>query len=81
MIHNVRRKDGTIYPLDVELGSGIADKNGKEIFEGDTVKRYIRGDRGNLSEEKVVFHYGVFSSVRYGTLRPLSAAYYLEVVD
>lgn len=37
MIHNLRRKDGTIYPVDVEIGSGIQDKNGREIFEGDNV--------------------------------------------
>ena len=53
MIHNLRRKDGTVYPLDVLLGSGILDKHGKEIFEGDRVK----------FEDKigyVIFHHGNF---------------------
>ena len=38
MIHNIRRKDGTVYPLDVEIASGVLAKNGREIFEGDIVK-------------------------------------------
>ena len=80
MKHNIRI-NGEVKEIDCELGTGILDKNGEEIFEGDTVKRYIRGDRGNLSEEKVVFHYGTFSTVRYGTLRPLGAAFYPERVN
>ena len=55
MIHNLRRKDGTIYPLDVEIGSGITDKNGREIFEGDIVKI-----ENCLFEYTVLFINGVF---------------------
>lgn len=36
MKHNVRI-NGQVQELDFELGSDILDKNGKEIFEGDTV--------------------------------------------
>lgn len=36
MKHNIRIK-GQEQELDCELGSGILDKNGREIFEGDKV--------------------------------------------
>lgn len=36
MKHNIRI-DGEIKEMDFELGSGIYDANGREIFEGDTV--------------------------------------------
>lgn len=36
MIHNVRI-NGEVKEIDCELGSGVLDKNGIEIFEGDTV--------------------------------------------
>lgn len=38
MIRNIKRKDGTAYPLDCRFGSGIVDKHGKEIFEEDTLQ-------------------------------------------
>ncbi|MBR3050085.1 MAG: hypothetical protein IKG61_01365 [Selenomonadaceae bacterium] len=38
MKHNLKFPDGTIKAVDCKLGSGIVDKNGKEIFAGDLVK-------------------------------------------
>jgi len=37
MKHNIRI-NGEVKEIDCELGSGILDKNGREIFEGDRVK-------------------------------------------
>lgn len=37
MKHKIRI-NGEVKEMDFELGSGIVDKNGKEIFEGDKVK-------------------------------------------
>ena len=36
MKHNIRI-NGQVKEIDCELGSGILDKNGREIFEGDKV--------------------------------------------
>lgn len=37
MKHNIRI-NGQVKEINCELGSGILDKNGREIFEGDWVK-------------------------------------------
>ena len=37
MKHNIRI-NGEVKEIDCEIGSGILDKNGREIFEGDRVK-------------------------------------------
>lgn len=36
MKHNIRI-NGEVKTVDCELGSGVFDKNGKEIFEGDRI--------------------------------------------
>ncbi len=79
MKHKVRI-NGEIKELDCELGSGIYDKHGREIFEGDVVKRYVNKRGRTLSEEKVIFERGTLSSVRYGARRPLKDGYYFEIV-
>ena len=54
MKHNIRIK-GEEQELDCELGSGILDKNGREIFEGDKVN-FMDGYIGVVSRNK----YGEF---------------------
>lgn len=57
MIHNIKLPDGTIKAVQGKLGSGIVDKNGKEIFEGDII-RYGFTDREDTAV--VTFQNGAF---------------------
>lgn len=53
MKHNLKFPDGTIKAVDCKLGSGVVDRNGKEIFEGD----YVKIDFAALSEAFVQGRY------------------------
>lgn len=53
MKHTIRQ-NGQLTQIDCELGSGIFDKHGKEIFEGDIVKI------GGVRDYYVDCQYGVF---------------------
>ena len=52
MTHTIRTARGTVS-LDGNLGSGLYDKNGVEIFEGDIVLT-------NLGTAKIAFRQGSF---------------------
>ena len=44
------RINGAIKEIDCELGSGILDKNGREIFEGDKVKVNSPNTKNSVSK-------------------------------
>lgn len=53
MKHNIRI-NGQIQEIDCELGSGILDKNGKEIFEGDKIT--ANGYRYTVKYESLIWY-------------------------
>ena len=53
------RINGEIKEIDCELGSGVLDKNGREIFEGDTIRYYNKSSTG-----KILFSQGNFCVTR-----------------
>lgn len=82
MKHNIRI-NGKVQELDCELGSGILDKNGKEIFEGDKVRSY--DDNGDCVDEGIVrFERGVLYMDSCGSIDFAVQDYddgELEIVD
>ena len=72
MKHNIRI-NGEVKEIDCELGSGIFDKNGHEIFEGDIV------GWGNYKSQ-VVFNDGGFVVATWEGERELSSCIEYTIV-
>ena len=78
MKHNIRI-NGEIKAVDCDLGSGILDKNGREIFEGDKVRIKFYADMGAISLSTIFFQNGLFTLERELLKDYLSSD--LEIVD
>lgn len=80
MKHNIRI-NGQVKEIDCELGSGILDKHGREIFEGDKVKALT--PNGDYEIGTVIFDTGTFmwESDRWTTELDSGGIYELEIVD
>lgn len=60
MKHNIRI-NGSVKEIDCELGSGILDKNGKEISDGDRIQwTYFNGDLFRTIKAQVLYTQGDF---------------------
>lgn len=77
MKHNIRI-NGQVQELDCELGSGVLDKNGREIFEGDIVK--VVFDDEDTDAGKVEFGYGEFRALGVN-LNDITYVCEISVVD
>ena len=67
IVDPIRGKVVKISTINAELGTGITDKNGKEIFEGDIVRCTYQGSFGfNEYEFPVMYKDGVLWAGKSG---------------
>ena len=78
MKHNIRI-NGEVKEIDCVLGSGILDKNGREIFEGHKVKIKFYACMGLITPSTVLFQNGLFTLEKALLKDYLSSD--LEIVD
>ena len=79
MKHNFRI-NGEVKTMNFELGSGILDKNGKEIFEGDKVNVKEVGGKRQF-DGKIVFDDGCFCFLCSPIQTWFDDGYSFEIVD
>lgn len=79
MKHNVRI-NGEVREMDFELGSGLVDINGQEIFEGDILRSSYRKNAPNAPKYVVKFRNGgLKADTLYNLINAISLSK-LEVV-
>lgn len=81
MIHNLKKPDGTIEAVDCKLGSGVFDKNGKEIFEGDIIRHgFDRKDTAVVTFQNGAFRFAFYFGDKTYTEVPPKFASTFEVI-
>ncbi|MBR0061296.1 MAG: hypothetical protein IJP68_07420 [Selenomonadaceae bacterium] len=80
MKHNIRI-NGAVKEIDCQLGSGILDKNGREIFEGHKVKATAVWDFTKHFTGEILFEDGSFTFLHSTIQTWFDDGYKLEIVD